>query len=196
MAARLGRMGLLLQAEALVDLEGLDEPVVFDHFETFAFSQDDRVGIGTAVGQRSWFVYSFDPAPHRRAGRRGVKRQAPRRPLPQPIPGSVVRSTSRVLGLLGSLSPGGIRLVTDDHPAYHSAVRSHSGAGPIEHQVHPNPPRGPGHDPAIARERDSAMFFRAGASRAESPCPKAGSPRPSAATCPTPSNTHSDRQRS
>jgi hypothetical protein len=97
MAARLGRMALLLQAEAIQELAGLDEPVVFDHFETFAFSQDDRVGIGTAVGQRSWFVYAFDPAPHRRAGR-------------------------------------------------------------IAHQIYPNPPRGPGHDPAIARERDRAMF--------------------------------------
>jgi len=158
MAARLGRMGLLLQAEALGDLDGLDEPVVFDHFETFAFSQDDRVGIGTAVGQQSWFVYSFDPAPHRRAGRRGARRQAPRRPLPPPIPGSVVRSTSRVLGLLRSLSPSGVRLVTDDHPAYRSAVRSCSSAGQIDHRIFPNPPRGPGYDPAIARERDSAMF--------------------------------------
>jgi hypothetical protein len=149
---------LLLQAAAMSELEPLDEPVVFDHFETFAFSQDDRVGIGTAVGQRSWFVYSFDPAPHRRAGRRAARRPVPRRPLQHSVPGSVIRSASRVLGLLRSLNPGSIRLITDDHPAYRAAVRASSGAGPIDHRIYPNPPRGPGSDPAVAAERDRAMF--------------------------------------
>ena len=158
LAARLGRIALLLQADALHELEGLDETVVFDHFETFAFSQDDRLGIGTAVGQRSWFVYAFDPAPHRRAGLRAALRQAPRRPLPAAVPGSVVRSTSRVLGLLRSLTGGGLRLVTDDHPAYRSAVRGSTDPACIDHRVYPNPPRGPGSDLEAARHRDREMF--------------------------------------
>jgi len=102
MAARLGRHSLLLQALALGQLTGIDEPISFDHFETFVFSQDDRLGIGTAVGQISWFVYTMDPAPHRRAGRRSARRAPPRRPLPDPIPGSFIRSTCRVIRLLGS----------------------------------------------------------------------------------------------
>jgi transposase-like protein len=65
LAARLGRHSLLLQALALEHLDGLDEPVVLDHFETFVFSQDDRLGIATPVGQESWFVYSCEPAPSR-----------------------------------------------------------------------------------------------------------------------------------
>ena len=158
LAARLGRIALLLQADALHALEGLDEPVVFDHFETFAFSQDDRLGIGTAVGQRSWFVYSFDPAPHRRAGRRAALRRAPRRPLPTAIPGSVVHSTSRVLGLLQPLCSGRLRLITDDHPAYRSAVRRSTDPARIEHQVYPNPPRGPEGDLEAAHRRDREMF--------------------------------------
>ena len=93
---------MLLQAEALAELEAaVDEPFVWDHFETFVFSQDDRLGIGTAVGQRSWFVYSFDPAPHRRAGKRSARRRRPRRPLPVSVPQSFERSTRRVLGTRG-----------------------------------------------------------------------------------------------
>jgi len=156
LSARLGRIALLLQAEALSELDGLDEPIVFDHFETFAFSQDDRLGIGTAVGQRSWFVYTFDPAPHRRAGRRSALRRAPTRPLPESAPGSVVRSTRRVLDTLRRLTPDCLQLVTDDHPAYRSAVRGLLGS--IEHQIYPNPPRGPGADLEVVRQRDRAMF--------------------------------------
>ena len=156
LAARLGRHALLLLAESLQAIGTLDEPIVFDHFETFVFSQSDRLGVGTAVGQQSWFVYSFDPAPHRRTGRIAARRRAPRTPLPEPPPRSVVRSTCRVLELLKTVSPGGLRLITDDHPAYRSAVREVGGG--IVHHVFPNPARGPGSDPAVARERDQAMF--------------------------------------
>lgn len=156
LSARLGRQTLLLQAEALAALEqAVDEPFVWDHFETFAFSQDDRLGIGTAVGQKSWFVYSFDPAPHRRAGRRGARRRAPSRPLPEVVPGSVVRSTRRVLGILGKLKPGGFRLISDDHPAYRAAAAADRR---VDHRIYPNPSRGSGSDSALAAERDREMF--------------------------------------
>jgi transposase-like protein len=156
LSARLGRHALLVQAEALAALEGsVDEPFVWDHFETFAFSQEDRLGIGTAVGQRSWFVFSFDPAPHRRGGRPASRRPAPRSPLPDAVPAAVVDSTRRALRLLARLSPGGFHLVSDDHPAYGAAV---AGARGIRHSIHPNPPRGPRNDPRIARMRDRAMF--------------------------------------
>ncbi|MDH3458901.1 MAG: hypothetical protein OER90_18830 [Gemmatimonadota bacterium] len=156
MSARLGRHAILLQAEALADLDrSVDEPFVFDHFESFVFSQEDRLGIGTAVGQRSWFVYSFDPAPHRRAGRRGARRRAASRPLPEVVPGSVVRSTRRVLGMLEKLAPRELQLISDEHPAYRAAVAR---AGRFGHRIYRNPPRGPGSDPALAAERDRQMF--------------------------------------
>jgi len=158
MAARLGRIAILLQAEALAQLGRLDEPVVFDHFETFAFSQDDRLGIGTAVGQRSWFVYGFDPAPHRRAGRRSPRKKTPRGALPDREPASVMRSAARVLRLLSRLGRGAVRLLTDDHPAYRAAVRAARPGCRIDHRIHPNPPRGPDSDLDAARERDRAMF--------------------------------------
>jgi len=55
LAARIGRHALLLQALALQHLEQIEEPVVLDHFETFVFSQEDRLGIATPVGQKSLF---------------------------------------------------------------------------------------------------------------------------------------------
>ena len=70
LSSRLGRHCLLLLARALGELRGrLCESVVFDHFETFEFSQDFPIGIGTPVGSDSWFIYGVDPAPHNRAGR-------------------------------------------------------------------------------------------------------------------------------
>jgi hypothetical protein len=156
LSARLGRQALLLQAEALAELESaVDEPFVFDHFETFVFSQDDRLAIGTPVGQRSWFVYGFDPAPHRRAGRRGARRRRPSRPLPPAVERSFVRSTGRVLDLLGRLAPTGFRLVSDDHPAYRRVA---AGDRRIDHRIYANPPRGKGSDPLLAAERDRELF--------------------------------------
>ena len=125
------------------------------HFETFVFSQDDRLAIGTPVGRRSWFVYGLDPAPHRRAGRRSARRASRRRPLPAPVEQSFIRSTRRVLGVLERLAPRGFRLISDDHPAYRSAVASHRR---IEHEIHANPPRGKDVDPGPASERDRRMF--------------------------------------
>ena len=156
LSARLGRQAILLQAEALAKLEGtVDEPFAWDHFEAFVFSQDDRLGIGTPVGQKSWFVYSFDPAPHRRAGRRSARRRQPSRPLPDAVLRAVERSTRRVLRLLGKLAPGEFSLISDDCPDYRTATA----ADPrVDHRIYPNPPRGPGSDAAVAAKRDREMF--------------------------------------
>jgi transposase-like protein len=157
LAARIGRHSLLLQAELLEGIDSIDEPAVLDHFETFVYSQDDRLGIATSVGQRSWFVYGIQGASHRRTGKRSVRKRAPRHPLPEILPGSVVRSTIETLDLLVSRAPHGLKLVTDDHPAYRTAVARHRASGSIFHRVYPNPPRGPGQDRERVRERDRQM---------------------------------------
>jgi len=158
LAARIGRHAMLLQALALEHLDELQEPVNLDHFETFVFSQEDRLGIATPVGQKSWFSYGLDPAPHRRGGKRSATKRALKRPLPTKEPGSVVRSTRRVFDLIRGLSKGPVEIVSDDHPAYAHAERSAPFAGSIRRRVYPNPPRGPGSDRAVARERDRQMF--------------------------------------
>jgi hypothetical protein len=70
LAERLGRHAILFHARCLESLSSLSEPVVHDHFETFVARQDHALGVGTAVGAESWFVYDVDPAPHRGSGRR------------------------------------------------------------------------------------------------------------------------------
>ena len=155
LAARIGRHALLLQALALMHLDRLDEPVVFDHFETFVFSQEDRLAIASAVGQKSWFSYGTDGAPHRRGGRRSARKRALVRPLTPRQPDSVVACTRRVFKLLHSLAGDPPEIVSDDHPAYRKAER----LGPaVRRRIYPNPPRGPGSDRAAARERDREMF--------------------------------------
>jgi hypothetical protein len=125
LSARLGRHALLLLARGLDRLPALSEPIVYDDFETFFVSQDLPCGLGTAVGQESWFVYGLEHAPHRRAGR---PKSSATRPLV---------------------------LVTDDHPAYRSALRDHPGRPPVIHRIFPNPSRRPSPQ---ARRRDREMF--------------------------------------
>jgi len=158
LAARIGRHSLLLQALALEHVQGIEEPVVFDHFETFVFSQEDRLAIGTPVGQKSWFCYGLDPAPHRGGAKRSSRKRALKRPLPEREPGSFVRSTRRVFDLLSRLSGGTVEVVSDDHPAYAHAARRTGLPGSIHRRIYANPSRGPGSDQAAARERDRQMF--------------------------------------
>lgn len=146
LAARLGRHALLLQAQALEQLTGIDEPVVLDHFETFVVRQEEALALATPVGQRSWFIYAVDPAPHRRGGSRTRAQKRKLRDKPAPAsPGSYRHSTLRVLETLLSKVPAGrkLHLVTDDHPAYSGAVAAVSDPARVAHWVYPNPPRGP-----------------------------------------------------
>jgi len=157
-AAHIGRHALLLQALALQHLEQIEEPVVLDHFETFVFSQEDRLGIATPVGQTTWFSYGLDPAPHRRGGKRSARKRALRRALPPKQSGSVVQSTARVFELVLGLSDGNVEVVSDDHPAYTHAERSVGKLGSVHRRIYPNPARGPGSDKKVAYQRDRQMF--------------------------------------
>ena len=157
LSARIGRHAFLFHESALRSLSHLNEPIVLDHFESFAFSQDDRLGIATAVGHRSWLTYALESAQHRRAGRRSRRKVAPRHALPENVAGEVVRSTRRTLDFLLERS-GRLVLHTDDHPAYRIAIARHPGRKRIRHRVFPNPHRGPEADRTLCLERDRAMF--------------------------------------
>jgi len=163
-SAHLGRHAMLLHARALDDLRGcLDEPVVFDHFETFEFSQDCPFGVGTAVGARSWFVYGLDPAPHRRSGRRSAAQQRRLRSRPsRALHGGLEASTRRILDELCCLcAPGDpLQLHCDAHPSYERAVARHPERQRILKSTYANPARGPKGSPRSqqAIKRDRAMF--------------------------------------
>ena len=139
MAAKLGRHGIVLQARGLQHLDGIHEPIAADHFETFAFSQLDALGVATPVGHQSWFVYGADPAPHQRGGRRtpAQKRKANKRKRPLPPKGGVARSFSRMLDVFALvLGPTEqLVLLTDGHPAYPISIRRHSLGPRIRHRL-------------------------------------------------------------
>jgi len=159
-AARLGRHSLLLQARLLAAIESIREPVVHDDLETFAFAQDQPVGIGTPVGKRSWFVYGLESARHRRGGRSA--RRASRARERHPELAAYARSFARVLDLLAPrVDPRGVlELLSDAKDGYRVALARHPARKRFRHRVWPNPPRqrvGGSRSPA-ARRRDREMF--------------------------------------
>ena len=163
-SARLGRHALLLHELCLSRIQHLSEPVVIDDFETFTGCQDFPCGIGTAVGQRSQFVLSLSHAPHGRGGKlnrfQRRKRDQRERRFGRPPRGSYQRAFRRHLELLLAHCQGRLRLVTDGHSGYKTAIRRHPQRERIEHQIYPNPPRGPKGAPSspAAILRDRAMF--------------------------------------
>jgi hypothetical protein len=156
-AERLGRHAILFHAQCMRDLS-VTEPIVHDHHEGFIGRQDHALGIGTAVGAWSWFVYDIDPAPHKGSGRR-----PDRQPVELALPNRpYVESIRRTFQALLSKVPAAMRLwcIVDGRVDYTAALARAESKDRIRLSVYPNPKRGPKGTPrseeAIAR--DHAMF--------------------------------------
>jgi transposase-like protein len=159
-AERLGRHAILFHARCLAQLPALAEPVVHDHWEVFIGRQDRALGIGTAVGANSRFIYDLDPAPHRGSGRRPDRKTEDNTAVR--VSRAYIRSIRRTLfGLIPRLS-GSDRLVlrADGRTDYRVAVRDETIGSRVTMQIFPNPERGPKGTPrsAEAIRRDRAMF--------------------------------------
>ena len=159
MAERLGRHAILFHARCRALLKSLDEVVVHDHFEAFIGRQDRCLGIGTAVGFQSWFVYDVDPAPHRGSGRRSDRK-------PDPSAASLpvkayVRSIERTFrGLIPHLSEGrSLTCNVDGRADYLAAAKANDVNPRVVLRIYPNPARGPKGSPPTAetRARDRAL---------------------------------------
>ena len=164
-AARLGRHALLLQARTIRSLRGLREPLCYDHFESFAHSQDEPCGVGTLTGHLSWLLYGLDFAPHRRTGRTTPAQEARRRswtdpPASRADPYRVAcrESFSSLIERLDPAQP--IIVFCDGKGSYLRAFNDRGLRGRVAPRIHPNPRRGPkgsARSPeAVAR--DKAMF--------------------------------------
>ena len=161
MSERLGRHAVLFHARCRKRLGSPDEVVVHDHFETFVGRQDHALGLGTAVGFRSWFVYDIDPAPHRGSGRRPDRKPT--------NPGTIAKanrsyiaSIRRTLRRLGSgrRSARPLVLNVDGRLDYRVAIRDPALRDRVRLRVFPNPVRGPKGTPRSpeAKVRDWEMF--------------------------------------
>ena len=157
MADRIGRHSILFHTRCLRALNGISESMVHDHFETFIGRQDQALGIGTAVGADSWFVYDVDPAPHRGSGRRPDRKEAvllsPER--------AYVRSIRRTIrALLMRVSPlEHLHCRVDGRVDYLAAIMKEL-ASRVRLSVYPSPKRGRKGSPRSAEAllRDWAMF--------------------------------------
>jgi len=157
-SVRLGNHARRFHELAMARLKDIDEPVVFDHFETFVRSQQERLGIATAVGQDSWLVYGIEGARYRGTSRRSRRKRA-LKSLPKPtVPGAITESTRKTLCFLLSKTQDPLELITDDNPTYPAAIRRLDHGHRIRHRVFANPDRSPGTDRSLARARDRAMF--------------------------------------
>ena len=160
MAERLGRHAILFHARCRSQLPALSETIVHDHWEVFIGRQDRALGIGTAVGAQSWFVYDVDPAPHRGSGRRPDRK--PDREAASVPNRSYIRSIQRTFRALIPHVSEGQSLVcnVDGRQDYRVAVRAEDLRSRVILRVYPNPHRGPKGTPRSpeAVERDRAMF--------------------------------------
>ena len=160
MAERLGRHAILFHARCRTELPSIVETIVHDHFEAFIGRQDRALGIGTAVGFESWYVYDVDPAPHRGSGRRPDRK--PEGAAPVRVNGSYVRSIQRTFrGLIPHVSADRwLAANVDGRTEYKVAARASDLNSRVALKIYPNPKRGPKGTPRSreAIERDRAMF--------------------------------------
>jgi hypothetical protein len=158
MAERLGRHAILFHAKCLQSIDVLSERVVHDHFETFVGRQDNALGLGTAVGARSWFVYDVDPAPHRGSGRRPDRKPSTTAKAQRAYVESIRRTIRTLLPKI--LAPKRLHVLVDGRVDYQTATAPRTIKDRIRLSVYPNPKRGPKGSPRSpeAVARDTAMF--------------------------------------
>jgi hypothetical protein len=139
----------------MLDGVSITEAVAFDGFETFEYSQFFPFHLNLAAGHESWFLYHFTDSPLRRKGTMTAEQKAERtrlesrlgRPDPKAVENgilellrTVIRQmlAGRTVGAAEEQGDAGIRLHSDDHPAYRRAVRrlrNRPGGPPLRHRV-------------------------------------------------------------
>ncbi len=137
-AARLGRQALLL-LHAHRPTCPLDEPLVLDGFESFAFSQYWPLHLNLAVGAHSHFIYGFTFAPLRRKGRMTLAQRRRRAHLERlhgrPDSKALEHSVADLLRLAVP-DPQPLTIRSDEHPAYPRAFRRLP--HPVRHECTPS----------------------------------------------------------
>ena len=124
-ANRLGRHCQLFH-EQHRPLGPLTEPLAFDGFQSFEYSQYHPTWYHAVAGRRSHFFYGFTDSELRRSGSMSAGQKRTRAVLEQrhgrPDPGSIEQETAAVLAVVCAV-PQTIELHSDQHPAYPRALR-------------------------------------------------------------------------
>jgi hypothetical protein len=130
------------------------EPIAFDGFESFEYSQFFPFHANLAAGHQSWFLYHFTDSPLRRKGamtqaqklRRTELEETFGRPDPKAVQNGVhelLKTILRPVAADASTEPPieTVDLLSDEHPAYRRAIRAlREGFGKVRicHSVTPS----------------------------------------------------------
>ena len=118
-AARLGRHALLYLAHHRPP--AVDEPLVIDGFESFAYSQFQPLHLNVAVGSESHFCYGFTFAPLRRKGRMTAAQKRVRAALElrhgRPNPKAIEFEVAELVRIAAPNTQE-LTVHSDEHPAY------------------------------------------------------------------------------
>jgi hypothetical protein len=150
-AARLGRHALLVLEERR-PRGPLEEPLVIDGFESFAYSQYHPLHLNVGVGAESHYAYAFTHSPLRRKGRMTRQQRRRRAELEarhgRPDPKAVERGVETLLRL-AARAPQALVVRSDEHPAYPRALRRLRG-WEIRHECTPSTAARTRHNPLFA----------------------------------------------
>ena len=128
-SARIGRHALL-SLHALRREGPLEEPLVVDGFESFAYSQYHPLYLNLVVGAESHFCYAFTHSPLRRKGRMSEPQKRRRARLERedgrPDPRAIERGTRLALQLAVPL-PQALVVRSDEHQDYPRALSGLAG---------------------------------------------------------------------
>lgn len=138
---KLIRQALLRMAKDNNNLK-IKEPIAFDGIENFSFSQFDPNNINHAVGKESYFVYDFNFAPLNRKGCMSPLQRKKLKKLDEKFgrypKDAIFSSSKRIFERLLSKTSGNLILHSDNHYAYHRALREIKGNNRIAHFVTPS----------------------------------------------------------
>jgi transposase-like protein len=122
---KMARWGILKHQELSQNLK-IQEPIVYDGLENFAFSQYDPNNINHAVGKNSLFTYDFNLCSFNRKGRMSARQEGRLKAIQQEFgkyPKNTIRvSTRNLLSRLVLASPAELCLYSDRHFQYRRAI--------------------------------------------------------------------------
>ncbi len=121
----------------------IQETIVYDGLENFAYSQYDPNNINHAVGQESLFVYDFNFAPLNRKGRMSPRQKRVKQRLEHehgPYPRDAIRTaTRRIIQRLHARCPTKrLHFLSDQHFQYRRAIREDLAKLKIRHATVPS----------------------------------------------------------
>ena len=110
-----------------LDKVTISEPIAYDGFETFSYSQYNPCHINHAAGEDSHFIYDFNYVPLNRKGRMTALQKEKVKQLKKQgksYAGNLLElGSKRIFERLLAKSKGSLSLLIDEHKAYKRALR-------------------------------------------------------------------------